>query len=162
MKRTSCSRTKFDFLRAIHSFLYLNQISSFSLPGTAFVGDQENSSSWSPVLHFWGLGLCVVHQDSDALHENASGGCSWKPLWFPTLLALHEHSQLMDKHRRKVGDWTKLCLSLASSSLPGLLKLTLPLFLVHRPGKRELVVLIHSIILFPFFTKSISVPDFWK
>lgn len=168
----------------------------FFLPGTAFVGDQENSSSWTPALHFWGQGLCAAHQGiagRDALHESTSGGwaggsenvliwvcfscycpspwfptsiplgkllwiiffygkqshalfipflsmesavlvlswedsgrqtptmessrvnisglwitCSWKHLWFPPLLPLHEHSQLMDKHRRKVGPWTKL------------------------------------------------------
>lgn len=78
-KRASCSRTKCDFLRAIRSFLYQNQVSSFFLPGTALVGYQEDSSSSTPVLHFWGLGLCVAHQDiagRDALHESTSGGCA--------------------------------------------------------------------------------------
>lgn len=49
--------------------------------------------------------------------------------------------------------------SLASSYLPVQLRLILPLFPVHEPGKRELIVLIHTNILFPFFTKNINSPD---
>lgn len=52
-----------------------------------------------------------------------------------------------------------LYLYLASSYLPVQLRLILPFFLVHRPGKRELMVLIHTIIFFPFFTKNINSPD---
>lgn len=73
---------------------------------------------------------------------------------------LWEHSQLMHKYRRKLGD-LMLYLSFASSCLPIQLRLILPFLLVRRPGKRELIALIHTIILFSFLTKEGN-SLFWK
>lgn len=78
-KRTSCSKTKLDFLRVIHSFPYQNQVSSFFPPWLSIFGGPIAFILMNLSIAFWGLGLCVAHQDiagRDALHENTSGACA--------------------------------------------------------------------------------------